>query len=92
MSQPQSITSLPEHPAVERRRRAIQYSLAMGLRVACVIACFFVQGWWLLLAVVGAVLLPYVAVVIANVAVRDSQATVLRPGAIVRVGGSGREP
>ena len=43
----------------------------MGVRVACVIACFFVQGWWLLACVLGAVLLPYIAVVIANVGYKE---------------------
>ena len=92
MTQPQSITSLPEHPDVERRRRLIRYTLAMSLRVACVMACLFVQGWWLVLPVIGALVLPYVAVVVANVVVKEPTAQVLRPGALVRVSDSGREP
>lgn len=83
MSHPQSITSLPELPAVERRRRAVQYTVAMTLRVICILSFFVVQGWWLLIPVVGAVVLPYVAVVVANVAMRDRGETVERPGAIV---------
>lgn len=83
MSQPQSITSLPELPAVERRRRAVQYSLAMAIRVVCILSFFFVQGWWLLIPVLGAVVLPYIAVVVANVAVKDKVDGVERPGAIV---------
>lgn len=83
MNEPQSITSLPESPDDERHRRMIRYGIAMGIRVVCVIVCFFVQGWWLLLPLAGAVLLPYVAVVIANVGVRTG-GTVERPGSVVR--------
>ena len=84
MNQPQSITSLPESPDDERHRRMLHYGIAMGVRVACVILCFFVHGWWLLLPLAGAVLLPYVAVVIANVGSRPG-GTVERPGSIIRV-------
>jgi len=84
MAQPQSITSLPESPDVDRHRRMIRYTVAMGVRVACVIACFFVHGWWLVVPVIGAVVLPYVAVVIANAGARQTGEPVLRPGSIVR--------
>ena len=84
MNEPQSITSLPESPDDERRRRLIRYSIAMSIRVICVVLCLFVHGWWLLLPVAGAILLPYVAVVIANVGSRQG-GTVERPGALVRV-------
>lgn len=83
MVEPQSITSLPESPDDERRRRMIRYAIAMGIRVACVIACFFLQGWWLVLPIAGAVVLPYVAVVLANVGSRQ-RSGVERPGSIVR--------
>ena len=56
----------------------------MGIRVACVIACFFAQGWWLLAFVIGAVLLPYIAVVIANVGGKEG-GVVERPGSIMPV-------
>ncbi|CAN5351351.1 hypothetical protein BH11ACT4_BH11ACT4_19020 [soil metagenome] len=67
MNQPQSITSLPESPDADRHRRMTRYFIAMGTRVACIILCFFVQGWWLLIPIVGALVLPYIAVVFANV-------------------------
>jgi hypothetical protein len=89
MKQTQSITSLPESPDDDRRRRMIRYGIAMGLRVVCVIACFFVQGWWLLVPVLGAVVLPYIAVVVANVGARPG-GTVERPGSIVPV--ASRQP
>ena len=79
MKQPQSVTDLPESPEDEHRRRVFQYVLAMSIRVVCVLACVWVRGWWLLIPAVGAVVLPYVAVVLANVGSRR-RATVLRPG------------
>ncbi|CAN5153934.1 hypothetical protein BH09ACT5_BH09ACT5_08180 [soil metagenome] len=85
MNQPQSITSLPESPDDERRRRMVRYGIAMGIRVVCVIACFFLHGWWLVLPLAGAVFLPYVAVVLANVG-SSPRGEVLRPGALVRAG------
>ena len=62
----QSITSLPPSPEEERRARMIKYSVMMGIRVACIVALLFVQGWWILVFAAGAVFLPYFAVVVAN--------------------------
>lgn len=67
MKQPQSITSLPESPDADRHRRMVRYFVAMATRVLCIILCFYVHGWWLLLPILGALVLPYVAVVFANV-------------------------
>lgn len=85
MSEPQSITSLPEAPDEERNRRFLNYSIAMGIRFVCVILCFVVQGWWLVLPILGAVILPYVAVVIANAKVNGPSGSVERPGSIIPV-------
>ena len=79
MKQPQSVTDLPESPEDEHRRRVFQYVLAMSIRVVCVLACVWVRGWGLLIPAVGAVVLPYIAVVLANVGSRR-RSTVLRPG------------
>jgi cell division septal protein FtsQ len=78
----QSITSLPASPEVERRNRMIKYSMAMGIRVVCIVLMLFVQGWWLVLCVLGAILLPYFAVVVANVKIAPSGTDVLRPGGV----------
>ncbi|MET1044316.1 MAG: DUF3099 domain-containing protein [Microbacteriaceae bacterium] len=80
-----SITSLPPAPEADRRARMIKYSVTMGIRLACVFACFFVHGWWLLIPAIGAVVLPYIAVVIANVHSNAEPAEVMRPGAILPV-------
>lgn len=79
----QSVTSLPASPDHERHVRMIKYSVAMGIRMVCIVLLFFVHGWWLLLCAAGAILLPYFAVVIANVAAAPKGADVVRPGAIV---------
>lgn len=48
---------------VSRQRR---YLVSMGIRTACVLAAIVIPGWprWVFIA--GAVVLPYLAVVIAN--------------------------
>jgi hypothetical protein len=51
--------------------------LAMILRLACLYACFFVPGWWILIPVTGVVVLPLVAVALANV-VNSSKTKSLR--------------
>ena len=79
MKQPQSVTDLPESPEDEHRRRVFQYVLAMSIRVVCVVACIWVRGWWLLIPAAGAIFLPYVAVVLANVGSRR-RSSVRRPG------------
>ena len=82
--QPQSITSVPESPDADRHRRMVKYFIAMATRVVCIILCFFVHGWWLLLPIVGALVLPYVAVVFANVG-SSARGGVVDPGAPERL-------
>jgi uncharacterized protein YqgC (DUF456 family) len=83
MSSPHTATSLPVSPEIERRARMLKYSLAMGIRLACIGACFLVTGWWLLLPALGAILLPYIAVVAANsVQKQPGSSQPLRPGTL----------
>ncbi|PVZ94915.1 DUF3099 domain-containing protein [Amnibacterium flavum] len=63
----------------------IKYSIAMGIRTLCVISLVFLSGWWMAVALVGAIVLPYIAVVIANVSMRPESTGAARPGAIVPV-------
>jgi len=79
-----TITTLPPSPDQERRKRMIEYGLMMGIRVLCVLACIWVRGWWLLIPALGAVFLPYFAVVVANAAQSGDRGQVERPGALVR--------
>jgi hypothetical protein len=81
----QSATSLPASPEHERHVRMIKYSVAMGIRMICIVLLLFVQGWWLIVCAAGAIFLPYFAVVIANVAAAPKQVAVMRPGSIVRI-------
>ncbi|MDH6278414.1 ABC-type transport system involved in cytochrome bd biosynthesis fused ATPase/permease subunit [Aurantimicrobium minutum] len=79
----QSATSLPLAPIDERRIRMIKYSIAMGIRMVCIIAMLFVSGWWLVVCATGAIVLPYFAMIIANVKVAPQQGAVERPATIV---------
>ena len=86
MKQPrQSITNLPLSPDEERRHRMIKYSVAMGIRVVCIFAILFVPGWWAVIPLIGAVFLPYFAVVVANVSTDPRRGEVQRPGIILPV-------
>jgi hypothetical protein len=62
------ITTAPpsHHDDIARRRR--RYLISMSVRTACFVGAIFIGGWlrWVLL--MGAFILPYVAVVMANAA------------------------
>lgn len=78
-----TITTLPAAPDVDRHHRMVKYLVAMGVRVLCIVALLFVHGWWLIVPAIGAIFLPYFAVVIANAATSPSGGRVERPGNIV---------
>jgi hypothetical protein len=61
-----SITSAAPGHSVDMHQRMVRYAVAMGIRMVCIVALFFLDGWFKLVAVAGAVFLPWVAVVIAN--------------------------
>ncbi|MBN9629589.1 DUF3099 domain-containing protein [Leifsonia sp. TF02-11] len=78
-----SITNLPLSPDEERKRRMIKYAVAMGVRIVCIIVALFI-GWpWAAIPLVGAIFLPYFAVVIANVGADPRQGEAQRPGNIL---------
>jgi predicted tellurium resistance membrane protein TerC len=60
------VTSLGEAPDEERKRRIIIYTVSMTIRFICVIALVFTTGIWQWIAGIGAIFLPYFAVVVAN--------------------------
>lgn len=60
------VTHAPNSPRDDRVRRMVHYSIAMGIRIVCLLALFVVPGWWKLIPAFGAAFLPYYAVVIAN--------------------------
>jgi len=90
--QQQSITSLPLSPDEERRRRMIKYTVTMGIRMVCILLMLFVQGWWLVVCALGAILLPYFAVIAANVHGEARSQTVVRPGAVAVIPPRPSEP
>ncbi|MDQ1582008.1 MAG: hypothetical protein QOF36_62 [Microbacteriaceae bacterium] len=67
----------------------IKYSVAMGIRVLCLVSILFVPGWWAVIPAIGAIFLPYFAVVIANVGSNPHANEVERPGNIVPIFRSG---
>jgi hypothetical protein len=65
---PQSVTSVGVSPEEERRSRVFKYSLAMSIRLVCIVLAVTMQGWLMWIGFIGAIFLPYFAVVIANAA------------------------
>ena len=61
-----TITEANRGLSQEQTGRTRRYLVSMGIRTACVLAAIIVPGWprWFLIA--GAVVLPYIAVVVAN--------------------------
>jgi hypothetical protein len=78
LAKTQSITTVSESPDDERKSRMLKYTLAMTIRVVCIIVAMFVEGWLMWLSFAGAIFLPYFAVVLAN-------AQGPKPGEISRV-------
>lgn len=44
----------------------VKYAIAMGIRLVCFGLLFVVDGWWKIVPIIGAVFIPWFAVVIAN--------------------------
>ena len=61
-----TITGAQRPLSQEQTGRTRKYLISMGIRTACVLAAIVVPGWprWVLIA--GAVVLPYLAVVVAE--------------------------
>jgi hypothetical protein len=70
---PVLITDAAENPETELRRREVRYVIMMLTRAGCLVAGAIVisakpplWGLWIAVCVVGAVLLPWLAVILAN--------------------------
>jgi fatty acid desaturase len=76
----------------EIRRRQVRYVLSMLLRTACFIGAVIASGWLRWTLVAGAVILPYVAVVLANAANqrRPQEMQAYRPQLLELDGGDDR--
>lgn len=83
-AKPAVVTELPPSPEQEQRARFLRYTVMMGIRVVCLALCFVTPGWWMLIPALGAVFLPYFAVVVANAGSRKPVGQVERPGSVVR--------
>lgn len=82
----QSATSLPPSPDAERNIRMLKYTIAMVIRLICFLVAALLYkslGWWTLVPIAGAVILPYVAVVLANTVIQSNATPVERPGSLV---------
>jgi hypothetical protein len=69
--EPILVTTAPQSPRDEQRARTRRYLFTMGLRVVCfvlaiVLVALDVQWEFAALAVVGSLVLPWVAVIAAN--------------------------
>lgn len=64
----QSATSLDVSPRDDSRSRVRRYLITMGVRIACLILAVVIQpyGWYTFVFAIGAIFLPYIAVVSAN--------------------------
>lgn len=63
----QSVTSAASGRSDDLAKRQLQYAIAMTIRLVCfVLAVLVPYGWITWVFAVGAVILPYVAVLLAN--------------------------
>jgi hypothetical protein len=66
-AEPVRITTAPQNPHDEIDARRRRYLVSMGVRTICFVGAVVVgDGWLRWVLVVGAFVLPYVAVVMAN--------------------------
>ncbi|MET0672844.1 MAG: DUF3099 domain-containing protein [Microbacterium pygmaeum] len=66
---PPSATSLPRAPQDDAGARSRRYLVMMAIRIACFVLMVLITpyGWYTWVFAAGAIVLPYVAVVLANV-------------------------
>lgn len=62
----QAITNAAVPHSEEMHHRMVKYATTMGIRMVCLAAIFVFDGWFKLIPIIGAVVLPWVAVILAN--------------------------
>jgi hypothetical protein len=62
----QRITGAPAPGHVDRDARFVRYAWQMAIRTVCFILAFFTSGWIQIVFFALAIVLPYIAVVLAN--------------------------
>jgi hypothetical protein len=75
----QSVTTARPSHSDDIDARQKRYLLIMAIRIACIPPAIIVEGWLRWAFILGAVVLPYIAVVVANAARRSE------PGMLVPV-------
>jgi hypothetical protein len=88
-----SITDAQPSLTVDQRARQIRYFYSMMFRTACFIATIFLPNPWRWFTLAGAVVVPYIAVIVANA----GRETITRPESLSRfnkraIGGSNGTP
>lgn len=80
----QSVTTAHagRHEDVATRER--RYLLMMGIRIACLPPAVFVDGWLRWIFIAGVVVLPYIAVVVANAVTRPRDGTLTPADPVTR--------
>ncbi|WP_198663994.1 DUF3099 domain-containing protein [Jiangella endophytica] len=73
-----SVTTAAAPRSDDLASRQRRYLIMMGIRVACLPLAVISQGWLRIVFILGAVVLPYIAVVIANAA-RQPRHSALSP-------------
>lgn len=74
------ITDARESTSQELDGRVMRYTITMAFRTVCFLAMIWVPSPWRWLLFVGAVFLPYVAVIFANQANSKSSKSIIVPG------------
>lgn len=77
------ITGARQAASVGRDFRTRRYLISMAIRTVCFLGAVFVHGWLRWVMIAGAIVLPYVAVVMANHAT-DEGSTNLMPPLIIK--------
>ncbi len=62
----QSITSVGRPLSEDVHDRLVRYLISMTIRTGCFVGILFTEGWLRWVMAVGAIVVPYVAVVAAN--------------------------
>ena len=76
----QVVTTARESLAADQSFRTKRYLLTMGLRTVCFVLAVVTEGWVRWVFAVGAVFLPWFAVVMANAVRPRAFGTPLEPG------------
>ncbi|MBU6146756.1 MAG: DUF3099 domain-containing protein [Actinomycetales bacterium] len=71
-----AITTAAPSLGDDQAARTRRYLVSMGIRVGCFIGAILADGWLRWALVVGAIVLPYIAVVIANAGRESGRRTV----------------